>query len=112
MVALTAAAVDGAKLRAVDQELIRVRAVEPGSGNENDRLGRTVLRGRGKGDGLCVDEADLMRSSQGCSASRTKVSQNQLELFKRRAQVFDDPGGDQVGVFKVRRVFQAVVLEP
>ena len=46
------------------------------------------------------------------SASRTQVSQNQLELFKRCAQVFDDLGGDHVGVFQVGRVFQAVVLEP
>ena len=30
----------------------------------------------------------------------------------RAAQVFDDLGGDDVGVFEVRRVFQAVVLEP
>ncbi len=42
------------------------------------------------------------------SASRPQFSQNQLELFKRRAQVFDDLGG----VFQVNRVFQAVVLEP
>ena len=53
-----------------------------------------------------------MRSEQSCSASRTQVSQNQLELFKRCAQVFDDLGGDEVGVFEVGRVFQTVVLEP
>jgi hypothetical protein len=56
--------------------------------------------------------ADLWARGGTGARSRTQVSQNELELFKCRAQVFDDLGGDHVGVFQVGRVFQAVVLEP
>jgi hypothetical protein len=54
----------------------------------------------------------LSSSRQECSASRAQVSQNQLELLKGRAKVFDDLSGDHVGVFRFGRVFQAGILEP